>query len=136
MCHRIQYKELSENIAWMIPKALHNKKLLNKLILSNPGIPESQEMALKLCQFMSLIMCFIDDEDVLKAACVYSKYLVTALKKENNVVSVFCQDLRNIHFLAIKIKYVGEETAVVILRLLKVLILVQVDLVKIFDKTR
>lgn len=134
MCHRIQDKQLSEKVACIIPTALSNKRLLGKLILSNPGIPGDPKMAVKICEFMSLILCLIDDNEVLKAACVYSKYLVTILKNEGNIVGLFCGNMKNIQFLIVKVKYVDEETAVEILRLLKVLILVQVKFPHVVQK--
>lgn len=126
MCHRIQDKELSAKVACIIPTALNDKRMLGRLILSNPGVPANPEVALKICEFMSLVLCLIEDAEVLKAACVYSKYLVTTLKNEGNVAVLFCRNMKNIQFLTLKVKYVDEEIAIEILRLLKVLMLVQV----------
>ncbi|KAJ8926726.1 hypothetical protein NQ314_020843, partial [Rhamnusium bicolor] len=125
MTHRIKDDVLSKNIAMMIPTMLRYENVLHRLILSNPGMPDNTELAIKICEFMSMVLFLIVDENVLKAACGYCKYLITNLKKENDIVILFCQDMQNIKFLVIKVKYVNDETAAEILRLLKVLILVQ-----------
>ncbi|XP_074039660.1 uncharacterized protein isoform X2 [Leptinotarsa decemlineata] len=121
----LQDPALSVTIAMMICVSYTDSKILRRLILSNPGIPEEKDSAMKICEFMSLLLPSIDDETVFAKACTYSKNLLVSLKTDHNILRVFCKDIRNIRFLLLKLKKAKDETGLEILGLLKILVLIQ-----------
>ncbi|KAG5897459.1 hypothetical protein JTB14_002720 [Gonioctena quinquepunctata] len=125
LINSMQDRSLSIKITTMICGFYTDSKLLRRLMLSNPGIPEDKDWASKICVFMACLLPTIEDETVFAAACAYSKNLVVFLKAEPNILNIFCNDIRNIEFLLLKVKMVKDETAIEVLGLLKVLVLVQ-----------
>lgn len=123
---KIDSAELSQKIACMLPMMFKNSLVFNRLITSNPAVPYNELDSAMLCKFMSRMIFFIEEEHSFQAACGYFKSLVVGLKQRQDVLELALPDVRNIEYLLVKICYVKEESAIEILRLLKVILLVQV----------
>lgn len=124
--NKIENPILGEKIAYILPTVSRKILIFNRLLTSCPGIISNEENCSRLCNFMSMRLFFIEEEDCFKRACAYFKCLIVHLKHRMDIMSLALPDVRNIQHFLVKLCYVKEDTALELMGLLKVMLLAQV----------
>nr|CAH7737034.1 unnamed protein product [Callosobruchus chinensis] len=117
--------ECAAFIARMLTQTYKQPKIYNKLMLAGPSLFEHREDAFNMCRFVSLVLVITADEEAFRATCRYLEDLISKWKDDPAVFSAVISDVRVIRFLLAKMKYVCEDTMVVIMELLKTLLVLQ-----------
>ncbi|VEN63324.1 unnamed protein product [Callosobruchus maculatus] len=117
--------ECAKFIARMLTQTYKQPKIYNKLMLAGPSLFDHRDDALNMARFVSLVLVTVADEKAFRASCAYLDDLTSKWKDDPAIFGAVFSDVRVIRFLLIKMKYVSEDTTVVILDLLKTLLVVQ-----------
>ncbi|CAG9859579.1 unnamed protein product [Phyllotreta striolata] len=95
-------------------------------MVAGPGVPEDRDSALKLVEFMSIMLFFAVDQQLFGMVCDYSKKLVVSAKADPAVVSLFCCENKNILWAMKRLKTFSDEVAISLMDFVRTLLLVQV----------
>lgn len=124
--NKIQNPKLAEKIAFALPVFYRKPAIFKRLITSNPGIIQDETSCVALCIFMSIMVFYIEVDHIFKYTCEYFKKLIIELKSRPDIVQLALPNIYSIEYLLLKLRSVEDDTALVLLGLLKVILLVQV----------
>ncbi|XP_044267600.1 uncharacterized protein LOC123013243 [Tribolium madens] len=125
LLRKLENNEVRRNVALILPFTVDKPTIFSNLILAEPGVPLNSTDSTLLCAIMGAVMPTLNDSQVLKGACVFSSKLLASGKDKPDSVQAFCKNATNIRHLVNITDKVDEETSIEIIRLLKVIILVQ-----------
>jgi hypothetical protein len=128
LLRKMANNDVSRDVALVLPLTVDKPTIFRNLIIAEPGIPLDSSDCVLICSVMGAVIPTLNDSEVLKGACTFSSKLLASSKDDPCAIKEFCRNTENLRYLIDTIDKVDDSTAVEIIRLLKVIILIQVNI--------
>ncbi|XP_044752494.1 uncharacterized protein LOC123312233 [Coccinella septempunctata] len=123
---KVANKDLSRQIAGMLPFVSREPNVFSCFILTRPGVPERMEEKMLLLELLSVMIPSLAEDYVLRAACMYTNDLLENMRKEPKCLKAFSKYTSTIEFLLYATYRTEEDVSKEILFLFRNLASIQV----------